>query len=432
MTEGEKMYTSEKISPNKYKILIKIDAKEWEKYLQEAYEETKEKYSVQGFRKGKAPRKVIEQNYGNNIFFDTALDIGFSKEYNEALEKEKHIEPIDQPSIKIESFDENGVVINATVECMPEVVLGAYKGLKVEGSKETLDENRIEKELNQARQRQARFVPVEREAKIGDVVTIDFVGSVDEKVFKGGSAKDHRLELGSKSFIDNFEEQVVGMKVDEKKDVIVSFPKDYAASELADKKAKFEVTVKKIEEKQLPELNDKFASEVSEFDKLEDYKNDIKKHLIETLNEHIKKDNENRLIEAVVKNSQVEIPDVLTERQLDLFLQDFETRLSYQNVKLDDYLKWSNTTVEKLREEKREQAKEMVTTRLVLEELIKKEKLDVTDEELKVKLTDLASKYKKSLEDYTKSLGEKQINYFKNELLMDKVIDFLEKNNTII
>lgn len=423
------MYTSEKLEKNKYQIKIKISPEEWEGFVEQAYEEEKGKYSVQGFRKGKAPRKVIEKNYGENVFFDTAIDIAFTKEYSIALDKEKQIQPIDAPSLKLESFDENGLVIVATVESMPDVILGQYKGLVVDRCNENLDETRVDKELEQVRERQARFVTVEREAQMGDVVVIDFSGSIDGKKFEGGTAENQRLELGSKTFIDNFEEQVVGMKVGERKDVKVTFPKDYGASELAGKNVVFDVLLVKVEEKQLPELNDEFAANVSEFETLQEYRDDIRKHLEESLKEHMERHNENNLIEAVVKGSSVEVPECLIERQLDMFVRDLETRLSFQGMTLENYLSWTNTTLEKLREENRDKAIDTVKTRLVLEKLIETENLQVAPEALEARIAELAEKYKKNLEDYKKSLGEKQIAYFENEMLMNNVIEFLKNNN---
>lgn len=426
------MYTSEKIDKNKYQIKITISPEDWEKYLEQAYEENKSKFAVQGFRKGKVPRKVIEQNYGESVFYDDAIDIGFSKEYYNALSNEKDIVPIDNPDLKIESFDEKGVVINAVVEVLPEIKLGQYKGLEVKKHEHELELEKVDKELEQVRQRQARFVVVERPAQMGDIVTLDFCGSVDGVKFEGGTAENHRLELGSKSFIDNFEEQLVGLNIGEKREVEVTFPENYGVTELNGKKAVFECLITKIEEKQLPELNDEFASNVSDFETLSEYKEDIKKHLQESLDAHNKQENENNLIQAVVNLAEVEIPDTLIERQLDMFVRDFEMRLSYQGMKLEDYLAWSGTKIEDIRQERREQAKQTVKTRLVLEELIKQEKLEVSEQELEDKIKALAEKYKKDYNDYKKSLGEKQIMYFENEILMNKVIDFLLENNNLV
>ena len=426
------MYTVTKKEKNVYEIKMTITPEEWENYVNQAYEETKGKYSVQGFRKGKVPRRVIEQNYGNNIFFEDAMDIAFSKEYYDALSNEPQIQPIDQPKIKIEQFDEEGLVFVAEVESMPEVKLGAYKGLEIHKHDHPIKENAVQEYLDSIRNQRARFVVVERKAQMGDTVTIDFVGSVDGVKFEGGSSEDHRLELGSKSFIDNFEEQVAGMTIGEKKDVVVTFPENYGVKELAGKEAVFEVTLNKVEEKVLPELNDEFASETSEFETLEEFKKDIEAKLVAENEKHLKAENENNLLQAVVDASEVEIPQVLIERQLDMFVRDFEMRLSYQGMKLNDYLEWSGVTLEQLKEGRLEQAKSTVKTRLVLEKLIETENLYVSEEELDARVKALADKYKKEFKNYKESLGEKQLQYFENEMLMEKVFEFLTKNNKLV
>lgn len=426
------MYKIEKLEKNKVKITMEFSKEEWENFVEQSYEENKGKFNIQGFRKGKAPRRVIEKNYGDSIFFEDAVDIAFTSTYRTILKEEKEFNPIDEPEIKIDSFlPEKGLTMSCEVEVMPEFELGKYTGLEVKKATGEVSEEKIEKELKQVQERQARFVDVERDAKMGDIATIDFAGSVDGVLFDGGSATDYRLELGSKSFIDTFEEQVAGMKIGESKDVKVKFPENYGSEELAGKDAVFAVTLKKVEEKQLPEINDEFASNVSEFETLADYKADIRKHLEESLKVRLEREDENNLINAVVNNTEVEIPECLVERQLDMFVRDFETRLNYQGMKLDDYLKYLNVTVEQMREERKEQAKETVKTRLVLEKLIIKENLNVTQEEVDAKLQEFADKYKKSLEDYKKSMGEKNLIYFENDILMDKVIKFLKENNKL-
>ena len=427
------MYTLEKQEKNKVKITMNFSKEEWEGFVEQSYEENKNKFNIQGFRKGKAPRRVIEKNYGDSIFFEDAVDIAFTSTYRQILKEEKDFSPIDEPSIKIDSFvPETGLVISCEVEVMPEFELGAYTGLKVKKAVGEVSEEKIEKELKQVQERQARFVEVERPAKMGDIATIDFAGSVDGVLFEGGSANDYRLELGSKSFIDTFEEQVAGMNIGETKDIKVKFPENYGSKELENKDAVFVVTLKKVEEKQLPEINDELASNVSEFDTLEDYKADIRKHLEESLHAKLEREDENNLIAEVVKNTEVEVPECLIERQLDMFIRDIETRLSYQGLKFEDYLKYLDTTVEKLKEERKEQAAETVKTRLVLEKLIIKENLTVSQEEVDAKLKEFADKYKKSLEDYKKSMGEKNLAYFENDILMDKVIKFLKENNQLV
>ena len=426
------MFTLEKGENNKYKIVISADKKDWDEFVNQAYEENKNKFTVQGFRKGKAPRKVIEQNYGSTIFFDDALDKLFYQEYANILEQHKEIIPVDNPQISIDKFDDNGIVLLVEIQSVPEVVLGQYKGLEVEGAKGEVDNKQIEDEINQQRDKLARFVEVERPAKLGDFATIDFVGSVDGVKFDGGSAEDYRLELGSHSFINGFEEQIVGMNIGEKKIINVKFPDDYFSENLKGKPAEFEVILNKLEEKELPKLDDEFASNVSEFETLKDYREDIKKHLEESLKIKIKRENENKIIDLIVKNSNVEIPQCMIDNELDKFIKDFEMRLSYQGVKLDEYLTHVGMNLEQLKKDRTDMVKETIKTRLVLEKIIQVENLNISEEELNDKLTEIASKYKKSLEDYKKSLGERELIYFENGILMEKLTSFLTKENKII
>ena len=426
------MYTSKKLDKNMYEITISVSKDEFEKYVEHSYEENKGKFNIEGFRKGKAPRAMIEKNYGSTVFYDDAIDHLFSHEYSDALAKETEIVPVANPEIRIDKFDDNGIVLVAKVQSVPDVKLGAYKGLEIKKATGEVKDEQVEKEINQARERQARYVEVEREARDGDYVVIDFTGFVDGKEFEGGKAENYRLKLGSHTFIEGFEDQVVGMKVNEEKDVKVTFPQEYFSEALKGKPAVFKVKLHKVEEKVLPDVDDEFASNVSEFETLADYKADIKKHLQENLDARLKREDENNIIEAVVKASEVEIPDVMVENQLDMFIQDFATRLSYQGFKLEDYLTQMNMSEKDLRDERREQAKETVKTRHVLEEIVKQEKLDGTDEELDKKLSEMADKYKKSLDEYKKSLGERNIAYFKNDILMNKLLKLLTESNKLI
>ncbi len=415
-----------------YEITISVSKDEFEKYVEHSYEENKNKFNIEGFRKGKAPRAIIEKNYGSTVFYDDAIDHLFSHEYNDALNSEKEIVPVAHPEIKIDKFDENGIVIIATVQSIPDVKLGAYKGLEIKKATGEVSEEQVEKEINQARERQARYVEVDKVASDGDYAVINFTGFVDGKEFEGGKAEDYRLKLGSKTFIEGFEDQVIGMKVGEEKDVNVTFPQEYFSEDLKGKQAVFKVKLNKVEEKVLPEVDDEFASNISEFETLAEYKADIKKHLQENLDAKLKRENENNIIEAIVKSSEIEIPEVMVENQLDMFIEDFGMRLSYQGYKLEDYLTQMNMTEKDLRDERRDQAKETVKTRLVLEEIIKQEKLDVTDEEVDAKLKDMADKYHKNLDEYKKSLGERNIAYMKNDILMNKLLSFLTENNKLV
>lgn len=425
-------YKITKKEKNNVELEITITPERWEECVEQTYQEDKNKFSVQGFRKGKAPRKVIEKNYGEMVFFDGAFDKAFSEEYSKFLQENKDFEPICQPDVKIDKFGKEGLVVSAVAVGLPEVKLGEYKGLDVEKEVKTASKEDVEKELGMLAEKNARFVDVsDSEAKMGDFATIDFVGMVDGEIFEGGSATNYRLELGSKSFIDTFEEQVAGMKVGDEKDVNVTFPENYQAEELKGKPAVFKVTLEKLERKELPELNDEFASNVSEFETIEDYRADIEKRLNEKLAKETERKLENSLIEKIVKNAEVEVPEILVERQLDMFMRDLEMRVSYQGLKLEDYLKYLGTDAEKLRNDKREQAKETCKTRLVIEEIIKKENLFVTEEELNAKLQEMADRYKKTLDEYRKTLDDHTLAYFENDILMEKLLDFLKTNNNI-
>lgn len=426
------MYTTEKLGGDKFKIKIELSADEWNAYVNEAYEKDKARYKVQGFRPGKAPRRVIEQNYGANVFFETALDEAYAHEYGKVLDAEKEIEPVENPKVDIEKFDETGLTLVLEVQSMPEVKLGAYTGLEIEEAKGSVEDAQVEKELGQMRERNARFVEVQREAKNGDFVTIDFCGKLNGEKFAGGEAKDYRLELGSHSFIPGFEEQIEGMKLGEEKTISVTFPEEYHAEDLKGKPATFDIKLNKVEEKQLPELNDEFASNVSEFETLAELKADIKGHLEESLNERLARETENNIIKKITENAEVNVPDCMVERQIDAYMKDMETRLSYQGLKLEDYVKYMNTSIDQIRNDNRKHAAETVKTRLVIEEVIQKEKLSVTEEELEAKLEEVAKKYNKSVEDYKKLVGERQMIYFENEILMDKLIKFLKENNKLI
>ena len=415
-------------------VKITLSKEEWNEYVEKAYQKNKGKFNIQGFRKGNAPKSIIEKNYGEGVFYDDALDMAIGQEYTSCLMANPNLEVIDQPEVNVEKFDESGVVVTCRVPLLPEVKLGAYTGLKVEKYTEEVSEEKVEKELNQARERAARFVEAGEgvAAKMGDFTTIDFTGSVNGVEFEGGKAENYRLELGSKSFIDNFEEQIVGMKVNDEKDIKVTFPEDYPAEDLKGKEAVFKIVLHKIENKELPELNDEFASNTSEFETLEEYKADIRKHLQESVDQRTQRENENRLMEKAVEGSTVEVPNVLVERQLDMFVRDFEMRLSYQGLNLDQYLSYMKQTKEDLRNSYREQATKTVKTRLVLEAIIKKENLDVSEEDLNSKLEETAKKYGKTLEEFKKNMNENNIAYIKNDLLMDKLVAFLTKNNELV
>ena len=426
------MYKLLKKEKNTLIYEVTASNQEFETFVNKAYEETKGKYSVQGFRKGKVPRKVIEQNYGKDIFMEDGLMGFINHNYQSILTENKDVQPVGKPEVEVESVNENGVKLRILIPVMPEVKLGAYTGLEIKKANAKVTAKAVNDEIAQIQNRQARFVTVERAAQNGDFVVIDFVGRAGGKEFEGGKAEDYRLELGSNTFIPGFEDQIVGQNIGEKRTIKVKFPEDYFSTELKGKDAEFDVTLNKVEEKQLPELNDEFASNVSEFNTFEEFKADLKKHLAESVKIQNKQKDENSLIEEIVKNTEVEIPASMIENQIDKQVEDFRQRIAYQGATLESYLELTRSSMEELRNINRPSAENAVKTQLVIGEIIKKEKLTVTQEEIDAKLQEIATKYQKSLEEYKKLVGEYELSYIANDIIITKLFDFLFKNNNLI
>ena len=422
-------YKIKKLENSMVQINLTLDKAEWDKAVTEAYNRTKGKYRVEGFRQGKAPRKVIEKQYGANVFYEEALSEGFYRAYNEILTKEGNIMPVDAPDLNVKRIDENGVELEATVVVMPQVKVNKYTGLDVELKTKKVTKKDVEAELNRVKEQNVRFVEVDREIKEGDVANIDFVGSINDVPFENGAAQGHDLEIGSHSFIEGFEEQLVGLKAGDEKAVMVTFPADYHAKELAGKPAKFDCKVNAVKEKQYPELNDEFASNVSEFETFAEFKAHIEEHLQEHLNEHARVDAENEIIDKIIENTEVDIPAVMVENELDEIMKDMEYRLMYQGLNLQTYAEYMKTTVEAIRESSRERALKSVKVRLILTHILEKEKIDVTDGEVDAKIEEMAKNANVSVKDYKKNLNENRINYFKNEILMSKLLTFLIDKN---
>lgn len=425
-------YTKKLLEDKRIEFTINVNKNEWEEALENAYKENKGKYNIQGFRKGHAPRKVIEKTYGDTVFYDDAINNAFYRYYFEILSKEKEVEPVTNPDIRVSKIDDNGLELVVTIIPKPEVTLGEYTGLEIEKKQVKVTKEEVSHELEHMRESRVKFVSVDREVKNGDVATIDFEGSVDNVKFEGGSATDFDLEIGSKSFIDNFEDQIVGLKKGDTKDVKVTFPENYHVDTLKGKPAVFKVTVKDVKEKVYPELNDTFADEVSEFSTLKELEEDTKKKLKERKEKEEASQRESKLIEKIVDNASVEIPQIMVDEQVDDFIKDFEYRLSYQGLSLDGYLKYANTTLDDLRKSRIEDARKTVKTRLVLEKIMVKEKLDITDEDIVKKFSEHAPDKKKvTIEDVRKTMGEEQFNYFANSLLLNKLMTFLKSKNKL-
>lgn len=422
------MITREKSEKNKLNLKLKVSGENWEKAIEEAYEKNKGKYNVQGFRKGKAPRKVIEKTYGDTVFYDDAFDAIVSKEYGEFLAKNTDIEPADYPHVTIDSMTDDGLEVSLSVDLMPEVEIGPIE-FNVKKKKVSVSDKEVEEELDRFVESQARFEESDKPSEKGDFLVIDFEGSVDGKVFEGGSAQDYRLELGSHTFIDGFEDQLIGCKVGEEKVVKVTFPEKYPAENLAGKPAEFKVTVKKVEKKSLPELNDKLVSFSTEFSTVEEYKNSIKEKIASAKEQQNERAFENDLIEALVAKAQVEIPQSMVEHEKQHLIEDFSNRLMYQNIKLDDYLSYLGKSREDFEKEYFEEAKKALKTRLVLQKLVKDENIQISHEEFHEKLHEIAHAQNKTCEEVEKSLSEYEVSYIQNDILMNKIIALLKSKN---
>jgi len=423
-------YTKTQLQDKRIQFDLTLDAKEWEAEVESAYQKNKAKYAVQGFRKGHTPRKVLEKTYGESIFYDDAVDGCFYRYYFEILSKEKDIEPVAMPEVNVKHVGKDGLELSVIITVKPDVELGDYKGLKIEKEEAKVSDHDVEHELGHMLESRVKYVEVDKEIKNGDTACIDFSGSIDGVKFDGGTATDFDLEIGSHSFIDTFEDQLLGLKKGDKKDVNVTFPSDYHAENLKGKPAVFAVEIKAVKEKQYPKLDDTFASEVSEFNTLDELKEDTKKKILEAKQREINAKQENKLIEKIVDNAKVEIPEVMVHEQIEEYIRDFENRLSYQGLSLDGYLEYAKISLDELKKSRHDDAKKTAKTRLVLEKIIKDENINVTDKDLEEKFNENA-KEKKSIEEIKKTLGHEQLNYFENSLLLNKLMEFLKKNNEL-
>ena len=423
-------YTVEKLEKSQVKFVFDVDAETFGKAVDEAYAKTKHKYAIAGFRKGHVPKKVIEGIYGKEVFFEDAMDIVIPEAYSEALGKEKDVDVVAQPELTSFDFKEDGgATFTLIVTVKPDVKLGKYKGLSIEKKVEKVTAKQVDAAVEEAREKQARIVEKDDASQNGDIVNIDFAGSVGGVKFDGGSAESYDLELGSGSFIPGFEEQLVGVKAGEKKDVKVTFPEDYHADELKGKEAVFECTVNAVKKKELPALDDEFVKEISEFDTLAEYKADVKNKLMKDAEDRADREFEDALVQAVVDNAEVEVPEAMIMQEAEDMVNEFEYRLSYQGIKLDDYLKYVNITKEQLLDEYKEQAAKSVKVRLVMEAVVKAEELKFEDKELDEKIADMAARSGQDVETFKKGLGKEHFEYLANQVLSDKLMSLLKAEN---
>ncbi|SCJ72283.1 Trigger factor [uncultured Clostridium sp.] len=418
--------TMEKLEKDQVRLTIEVDAEQFEKGIVAAYRKMVKSMNIPGFRKGKAPRKVIEQFYGPAIFYEEAFKEVYPDAYEKAIE-DNDLQPVDYPEVDITDIGNDGVKFTATVQLKPTVTLGDYKGIKVERPEYTVTDEDVQAEVDRALERSARWIAVEdRPVQDGDRVTLDYAGTVDGVAFEGGTAEGQTLNIGSGMFIPGFEEQMVGMNPGEEKDLNVKFPEEYQAKELAGKDAVFHVKLHDIKEKELPELDDEFAKDVSEFDTLDEYKADIRAKLEEQNKQRADAQYENALIEKVAENATVEIPQVMIERQIDNMMREFEMRLMYQGLRLDDYFTITGSKAEDARAEFAKDADTRVKVQLVLEAIQEAEKIEATPEELDAEIAKMAEQANKPVEEYRASLQPQDMAYLTDMIVMRKTVALLK------
>jgi len=395
---------AEKIDANVVELKVEVPVEKVEQALQQAYKKVVRQITLPGFRKGKAPRKLLESRFGVEIFYEDALDILLNESYPEAIEKAQ-IDPIDTPEVKETNLEQGQpFTYTATVTVMPEVELGQYKGIEADKEIVSIGEDDVNAEIESARESHARLVTVEQEAIEGDTVVIDYEGFVNEEPFAGGQADNYLLELGSSTFIPGFEDQLIGSKAGDEKDVIVTFPENYQSEELAGKEAKFEVVVHEVKRKEVPELNEDFVLEVSEFESVEEYTDDVRNKLLEAKENQAEAKFKNALLNKVVENSTVEIPEVLVESEIDRMLEDTKRSMQQYGIGLEQYAQMLGKSIEDLRNDMKEQAAKRVKTDLVLGAIVKEENIEVDEDMFEERLAEMAKAYNQEVDELRKML----------------------------
>ncbi|MDD6762724.1 MAG: trigger factor [Clostridiales bacterium] len=419
----------EEVEKNLVKLTFEVSSEEFDKAIDRAYNKNKSKFNVPGFRKGKAPKNVVYKMYGKTAFYDEALNDLLPQAYETAL-KESGVEAVARPEFDVEEIKEGEpVVYTALVTTKPEVKLGEYKGIKVAKIDYTVSDEDVDKDIEAARQKNSRLVSIDdRAVQSGDIAVIDFEGFVDGTAFEGGKGEDYELEIGSNTFIPGFEDQLIGASIDDLVDVNVTFPEEYHSEELKGKDALFKVKINDIKVREIPELDDDFASEVSEFDTLEEYRADVRKQLEEKAKEKAEGETQNAVIEKAVENAEFEVPEKMIENQINNMINDFAQRLSYQGMNLDMYLQYTGSTIDQMKEQYREGAVKQVNAGLVLEAIAKAEGIEVSPEELELNLVDMAKKYGMELDKLKELISEAELDGIRKEMEFQKTIEMLTNN----
>ena len=411
---------------NMAKLTIEVSSEEFEKAIAKAYKKNKNKISMPGFRKGKAPRAMIEKMYGKGVFYEDAANSIIPDAYADAA-KESELEIVAQPEIDVTQIESGKpFIFTATVALKPEVTLGEYKGIEVEKKEVEVTDEEVDTEINRVRESNARMIDIDdRAAQDGDTVVIDFDGYVDGKQFEGGKAEDYSLVLGSHSFIDNFEEQLEGKNIGEDVTVNVTFPENYQAEELQGKPAEFKVKIKEIKVKELPELDDDFAQDVSNFDTIAEYKEDLKKKLAENKEEALKREREETVIGKIIENAQMDIPEQMVEAQTRQMTQEFAQRLSSQGLSIDQYMQFTGLTPQKMIEELKPQALKRIQSRLVLEAVVAAENIETSEDELNKEIENMASMYQMEVDKLKEVIGEEEKKQISLDLAVQKAVEMV-------
>ena len=422
------MSTMEKIEKNKVKLTFSVDAARFEEGMQYSYNKNKSNIAVQGFRKGKAPRKLIEAQYGKAVFYDDAINFVMPEAYETAV-KENNLDVVSRPEIDVTAIDENGVSFTAEVYTKPEVKLGDYKGLKYTKMDEEPTDEEIDAELKKEQEKNARIVTVtDRPVQNGDIATIDFKGFMDGEAFEGGEGKDFDLEIGSHSFLDTFEDQLVGKNVGDDVEVNVTFPENYGQASLAGKPAKFEVEIKDIKVKELPELNDEFVQDTTEFENLNEYKNEIAGKLIVAKKQQAKNKMEEDLVTALVEGCEMDVPQVMIDNDIDMKIEDFSRNIQSQGLSLDVYLQYMGQTVESMREAYRPMSEKQVKARLALEAVANAENFAVEEADLDAEIEKIAKAYGMEKDVLKSALRPEDTENITKDIKVQKAVQFIKDN----
>ena len=423
-------YKVEKLEGSMAKLIIDVSAEEFDAACEKAYQKNKKRISVPGFRAGKVPKAMIEKMYGKEVFYEDAANIiipdAYEKTYDEAI---KELDIVSAPKIEVVEMEAGKpFVFSAEVALKPEIKLGKYKGVEIDKIDVEVSEDEVNEAIEKERQNAARIVSVEREVKSGDTVTIDFEGFVDGVAFEGGKGENYNLEIGSHSFIDTFEDQIIGKNIDDEFDVNVTFPENYQAANLAGKPAVFKVKIHEIKEKQLADLDDDFASDVSSYDTFAEYKESVKKNLSDKKADDAKKAKEDAAVNAIIEDSEIEIPEMMLATQQREMLDEFAQRLRYQGMSIDQYFKYTGMNAEIMMEQIKPQAEQKIKTQLVLEAVAKAENIEVTDDDVEEKKKKIADNYKMEVEKVKETLGAGNEDAIKKDIAMQKAIDFITEN----